>query len=183
MADDTNNQGPVEQKPTEPQQQPAEQVADLGDSGKKAIEAERKARRDADKRAKDLEARLAQFEDANKSETERLTDRAAKAEQQAQRLTAQYHGLLKRQAITEAATTAQTTDAETVYLYLRDEVEVDNDGNVTGLDKALRGLQQRKPHLFRTTPAGNRDAAASTTPPALNSNALEDALRRAVGAN
>ena len=59
---------------------------------------------------------------------------------------------------------------------------MDDDGNVQGLDKALAALHTRKPHLFRTTPAGARDASAAGIPPALNSAARTDALRRAVGA-
>lgn len=51
---------------------------DLGDSGKKALDAERKARRDAERRATDLESRLKTIEDKDKSETERLTEENAR---------------------------------------------------------------------------------------------------------
>ena len=141
-----------------------------------------KSNAQAAKELREVQARLAQFEDANKSETDRLNDRAAKAETDAQTWRGRYLDLAKRQAIIEAASGANSTDAETVYLYLQSEVEVDDDGNVQGLDKALSALHTRKPHLFRTTPAGARDATATGTPPALNSDALTDALRRAVGA-
>lgn len=46
---------------------------DLGDAGKKALDAERKARRDAEQKAKDLEARLDALETTKKSEMEQLT--------------------------------------------------------------------------------------------------------------
>lgn len=49
----------------------------LGDGGKRALEAERKARRDAERKATDLEARLAAIEDKDKSEVERLTSQVA----------------------------------------------------------------------------------------------------------
>jgi hypothetical protein len=52
--------------------------ADLGDAGKKALDAERKARRDAERRATDLEGRLKAIEDKDKSETERLTEENAR---------------------------------------------------------------------------------------------------------
>lgn len=55
---------------------------DLGDAGKKALDAERKARREADARVKDLEARLATIEDKDKTEVERLTARVAAAERE-----------------------------------------------------------------------------------------------------
>lgn len=56
---------------------------DLGDGGKKAIEAERRARKAADKRAADLEARVKEFEDASKSEAEKAAARAEAAEERA----------------------------------------------------------------------------------------------------
>lgn len=66
---------------------------DLGDGGKKALEAERRARRQAEKAANDLAAKVKAYEDAQKSETERLTEQleqykanAAKAEAETLRL-------------------------------------------------------------------------------------------------
>lgn len=50
----------------------------LGDGGKRALDAERKARRDAERKAADLEARLGELEDRDKSEVARLTDQVAK---------------------------------------------------------------------------------------------------------
>lgn len=55
----------------------------LGDKGKKALEAERKARRDAEKKAQDLETRLKELEDKDKSDGERLADKLAAAEKRA----------------------------------------------------------------------------------------------------
>lgn len=167
---------------TTPEQDTATEQAEVFDADYVA-----KLRREAaDYRTKakvnaDAAKRLAQLEDANKSETEKLTDRAAAAEADRDGWRGRYMDLAKRQAITEAAVAARTTDAETVYLYLRDEVEIDDDGNPAGVAKALKQLQQRKPHLFRATADGQLDAAAKGTPPALNSDALTDALSRAVG--
>lgn len=155
----------------------------LGDAGKRALDAERKAARDAAKRVKDLEAQLKTYEDANKSETDKLNERATAAEKQLADLTARHHDVLKTHAIHAAAVQADSTDPETVALYLSGVVDVDDDGQVIGVDKAITDLAARKPHLFRTTPAGARDAGAKGTPTALNSDALTNALRAAVGAN
>lgn len=62
--------------------------ADLGDPGKKALDAERAAKRAAEKRAKDLEARLKEFEDANKTEAEKAAARAEAAEKALAEMTA-----------------------------------------------------------------------------------------------
>jgi hypothetical protein len=56
--------------------------ADLGDGGKKALDAERKARREAEQKNKDLEARLAKLEDPNaKSEADQLKEQMAKLQE------------------------------------------------------------------------------------------------------
>ena len=183
MADDTTTPdapdatGPVAEQP---QQRDTDQQ--LGDAGKAALDAERKARRDAEKQLKAVNAELQGFRDANKSETEKLTDRATQAEQAATEATGKLRDLLAKQAIYDAASAAGTIDAETVYALLRDEVEVADDGTITGADKAVKALQAAKPHLFREAHQGHRDAANITPPPALNSDGLINALKAAVGA-
>lgn len=109
--------------------------------------------------------KLAQLEDANKSETEKLADKLTQAEQRAQEAADRYQHLTKKQAITEAAVAAQTTDVETVVLYLTEAITVDDDGNPQGVDKAIKDLAKRKPHLFRATPEGSRDASATGVNP------------------
>ena len=59
-----------------------QQQNQLGDAGQKAIAAERKARRDAEQKAKDLEARLAQLEDKDKTDTQRLTEQVTSLTQE-----------------------------------------------------------------------------------------------------
>ncbi len=56
------------------------ETPELGDAGKKAIAAERAAKRAAEKRAAELEARVKEFEDASKSEAEKAAARAEAAE-------------------------------------------------------------------------------------------------------
>jgi hypothetical protein len=52
----------------------------LGEGGKKALEEERRARRAAEKEKKDLEAKLKELEDKDKSEVEKLADKSKTAE-------------------------------------------------------------------------------------------------------
>lgn len=144
----------------------------------KAREWEAKAKQNASAAKK-----LAALEDANKSETQKLTDRVTAAETSAADWRGKYQSLVAKQAILDAASSANSTDPETVYLYLRDQVTVADDGTATGIDAALKQLQQRKPHLFREAPAGARDTlGGKPSAPALNSPELEKVLRRAVGA-
>lgn len=83
MADDVKpDQGddtpPATGEPANPPDTP-----DLGDAGKKALDAERKARRDAESRLKELEPlakRAKELEDAQKSESEKLNEKLTLAE-------------------------------------------------------------------------------------------------------
>lgn len=61
----------------------------LGEGGKKALEAERAARRAAEKTAADLAAKVKEFEDSQKSEAERLASQLAEAEAKAARAEAE----------------------------------------------------------------------------------------------
>jgi multidrug efflux pump subunit AcrA (membrane-fusion protein) len=56
---------------------------DLGDAGKRALEAERKARRAAEKAATEATAKVKQYEDAQKTEAERLAAQVAELEARA----------------------------------------------------------------------------------------------------
>ncbi len=66
--------------PDEPATGTAEQPDDLGEAGKKAIAAERAAKKAAEKQLNELQKRLAEFEDRDKTEAQKLAERAAAAE-------------------------------------------------------------------------------------------------------
>ena len=86
MADETTtpttqpaDNNTVEQQPQEQQQRNDEQ---LGEGGKKALDAERRARREAERQLQAVNTRLQEIADQGKSDLEKATERAAKAEQQ-----------------------------------------------------------------------------------------------------
>lgn len=66
----------------------AEPQADLGDAGKKALDAERAAKRAAEKRAREAEARVKELEDKDKTEAEKAAARAEAAEKALAEVTA-----------------------------------------------------------------------------------------------
>lgn len=81
MADDPTPQDPPGD-PAPPKDPPKPEEPDypddLGDAGKKALDAERKARKEAEQRLKDLEpvaARAKELEDAQKTETQKLAEK------------------------------------------------------------------------------------------------------------
>jgi len=85
MSDDTTPT-PAPEVPAAPE---AQLEDPLGDPGKRALEAERKARRAAEKAAAEAAAKVKQYEDAQKSEAERLAAKVAELEAVAARATAE----------------------------------------------------------------------------------------------
>jgi hypothetical protein len=81
MPDDATATTDAPEASTEATPEPA--AADLGDGGKKALDAERKARREAEKAAAALAAKVKEFEDSQKSELEKAAARAEAAEKAA----------------------------------------------------------------------------------------------------
>lgn len=74
-------QGASQETPPAPTAKPDE--TQLGDAGKKALEAERRARRSAERDLAAANQRLQEIADAEKTEIERATEAAAKAQQDA----------------------------------------------------------------------------------------------------
>ena len=68
---------------TEPDEQATQQPADLGDPGKKALQEERRKAREATKQLNELQARLKEFEDRDKTELQKLAEAHQTAEQRA----------------------------------------------------------------------------------------------------
>lgn len=95
---------------------------DLGDAGKKALETERKARRDAERRAKDAEAALKEVEDRDKSDSEKLADRIAASEKRAEE--AERRALRAEVAQEKGLTAAQ---AKRLSGDTREDLETDAD--------------------------------------------------------
>lgn len=109
---------------------------DLGDAGKKALDAERAARKDA-------ERKLKEFEDRDKTELQKLQDELAERDAQLNDLPKQA----RTQAIRFAsqATAAGFLDPEDALLNLADVDLADSDA----VTAALESLAERKPHLVR----------------------------------
>lgn len=110
--------------PDDPNPDPKKDPADpaLGDPGKKALDAERTARKAAEKAKTDLEARLKELEDRDKSDTQKLTDQVAAAEKRVAEAEARALRL-------EVATSKGLTPAQAKRLVgtTKDELEADAD--------------------------------------------------------
>lgn len=137
---------------------------DLGDAGKKAIEAERKARRDAEKAAKAAQAELAKLREASQSEQEKALA-AAKAEGRTEVLKTANERLLRAEVRAAAASKLQDPD-DAIRLLDLDQFDVTEDGAVDqdAITAAIAELVQTKPYLAAGEPpapkAGNPEAGA-----------------------
>ena len=94
-----------------------------------------------------MTAKVKGFEDANKSELQKLTDNNARLEQE---LAAKDRDVAEREVrvkVTSAAAKLNIVDPEAAYL-LMDLASIDPDDS-QGVTKALRALVKEKPYLIR----------------------------------
>lgn len=145
---------------------PNDVAEQLGEGGQKALKAERDARKAAERAAADLQSQLEQIQQAQMSDLERAQAHARSYEEAATK--AQAEALRWRIAAKHGIS---DEDAET-FLTGADEA------SLTRQAERLASLATTAP----TTPKPDRTQGGSGEPPALNSDALEDALRNAVGA-
>ncbi|MFG2679185.1 hypothetical protein [Streptomyces sp. NPDC048392] len=128
----------------------------LGDAGKKALDAMKKERADAKraaaaekKRADDLAAKVQDFEDRDKSELERAVARAERAEATSKAATARA---VKAEVRSLAADFA---DADDALVHLQEKMAgystADGDVDAETIKADLTELLDRKPHLRKQT--------------------------------
>lgn len=184
MADDNGTITPpaTDGNPTPaPATPPAPAPADLGDAGKKALDEERQARREAEKQRKDLEARLKeleplaakakQLEDSKKTETEKLGEkltaaekRAVEAEQKALRLeVASAKGLTQAQAKRLVGATKEELEADADELLSSFGAVDAGGGKGGGAGKGRTPVEKLRPGAMPTPPEltlGQQIAAA-----------------------
>jgi DNA-directed RNA polymerase specialized sigma54-like protein len=130
--------------------EPAATDDTLGDPGKRALDAERKARKAAEKAAADAAAKVKEYEDAQKSEAERLAAKVAELESRAAKAEA---AALRASIVNETGIPADLADL------------------VTGADEAaMRATAERlKSHLapaqkFGPVDTGPKNVADSGLP-------------------
>lgn len=147
-------------EPTAPVEDSA--PADLGDAGKKALDAERAARKAAEKAANDLAAKLKQIEAAQLSDLERAQREAAEARDALAALT--------RQATRDRVALAKGVPADLAE-FLTGDTEDEIAAKADVLLARMSAPTSPRPDLSQ----------AQGTPLALNSDGLEQALRDKLG--
>lgn len=158
-------------------------AADLGDAGKKALDAERAERKKAERRAKDLDAELVKFREASMSEQEKAVE-AARREARAEALQSVNQRLVAAEV--RAAAGGRLADPEDAVRFLDlEQFPVSDDGEIDtrAIAAAVDGLVKQKPYLAAgaTRPAGDADQGARGTAMALNGDPLLDSLKAKLG--
>lgn len=142
----------------------------LGDGGKKALDAERRARNSAEREAKQLKARLDEIEAATLSKEEKAHKLAAEAEARAAaaEASAMRYKVAAKEGITDEDAELFLTGADEATLLKQATRLGELIKQVTELSKKPAGLH---------VPAEGRNPGA----PALNGDDLEQSLRRKLG--
>lgn len=169
MSDDTSNTQEASNGAENGEQgaTPNDMPQQLGDAGKKALDAERAARKAAEDSAKTLQAKLDQIEKANMSELEKAQASAAENLKAAE--AAKSEALRWRIAAKHGIS---DDDAET-FLTGTDE------DSLTKQAERLAALAAAK--AGPTTPKPDLSQGGSATPPALNGDGIESALKTKLG--
>lgn len=149
-------------EPTEPQKQG--DPAELGEGGKKALDAERAARKAAEKAAADLQAKLDEINRANESELDKARREATEAREQANQAAADAIRF-------RIAAEKGITDNVDLILTAGDEDTMRRQADLW-VSRAPDTTAGPRPDLTQ---------GGSGQPPALNSDGLEDALRQKLG--
>lgn len=147
-----------------------EEKSTLGDGGKKALDAEREARKAAERAVKDLTAKVKAFEDRDKSEAEKTADRIAELE----RALAEKDSEIANKSIESLRTKIASRDGKQVpveSLTATTEEEL-----IAQADRLLewRGTQKQNP--LRQT--GMRSGAAAPPDASSDKEKAAAALRR-----
>jgi hypothetical protein len=111
------------------------------------------------------EAKLREIEDANKSETERATARAAEEEQK--RIAAEQRAadLVLRLTVERTATKLGFHDPDDAYRLIdRKAVEMDDEGEPTNVEALLKDLAKAKPHLVKADDTKKAERGTPGTP-------------------
>lgn len=145
---------------------------DLGNAGKKALDAERAAKRAAEKAARDTQkaleaaqAELAKHRAASQTEQDKALEKARKEAAEAARgeVLADLHRERVEAAVLRAAA-GKFADPEDAIVHLREDIEVGPDGrpDSAAVTRAVDELLERKPHLKANghRPAGSADGGA-----------------------
>lgn len=149
----------------------------LGDAGKRALQAERQAARQAarekhaaEQRAKEAEAKLAEYEDRDATEQEKAVKKAAAEarKEAAEAVRTEYRRRILEMEMRAAAAGKLHTPGDAIALLDLDAYDVDDEDLSDTLSAAIDVLVEEKPYLAADYQPTKKpgDADGGTKPPA-----------------
>lgn len=137
----------------------------LGEAGQRALAEERKARRDAERAARQYRQKVEELEGATKSDVEKLIAERDRMRQELDEATRALNEIAVRDSVLTAANAAGAINATVVWKYLRDDLSIEG-GEAKNLDAAMKQARKDAPHLFASV--ASSDAGQRGTAPARN---------------
>lgn len=162
---------------TDQQQQQAD-TDSLGDKGEKALRAERDARRKAERELKALNARIAELENAGKSEEEQLKASLTSLQTEAERWKTRALESAAKVAVSDAAAKANAIEPAAIFALVSRDLDYDDDGQPTNVADVIAHARKAYPGLFRAAAGSGDGGKGGTGAEANDMNAL---IRRAAG--
>lgn len=163
---------------TAPEDETTEPTQELGDGGKKALEAERKARRDAEKRLAVLEAKNKERDEAELTETEKLRKELEQVKATADKREADYRNERVRTSTVRTAAKLGYADPDDAFRLI-DSDSIEDDGS--NVDKLLADLLKAKPYLASGRVSGSADGGQQGPPAEGKKPSMNELLRAAAG--
>lgn len=136
--------------------------------------------KDLRKEAATYRTKAQQFEDRDKSELTKAQEAATAKEQEAHEWAGKFRTLLAENAVRDAAEAAGARKPRTIWRLIKDDLEVDEEGQVRNLDKALKAIKESDPELFRVVDGG-ADGGKGREAGANGATNMNDLLRRQAG--
>lgn len=150
---------------------------------KSALEAERTARKRAEKASRDLQKRITALENAGKPEADQLKSQIDELKLERDSALTKLQTTAGRVAIIEAAVKAGSPKPGLVYRLVRDNADFNDEYEVTNVAALISQAKTDAPELFRTSSGkgdgGSRDEGGHST----SSGGMNAFIRRAAGVN
>jgi hypothetical protein len=150
----------------------------LGEAGKKAIAAERKAAKEAQDALKTAQAELEALRTQGLSESEKAIKEASNTAAAAER--AKWQSSIRAVRVESALRVAGASNEKLLELALRSDLvsalKVDEAGKVEGLDAAIAKLKEEIPEMFGAPASGGGPTRGAVTGAAGQAKTLEEAV-------
>jgi len=102
--------------------------------------------RETEGKVEDLTSKIQSYEDANKSKEEKLASEKTELEKELESARSKNNNLLMEIAVNAVSKKLNIIDPEAAFLLIQGQVSIE-DGEVKGVDKALKDLVKEKPYL------------------------------------